>query len=60
MVSLSLSVKHLSMLLHLILNQKQGGFTRRTLELNVRSYTDCVNLHVEGGQCDNGSGTVIG
>ena len=31
-----------------------------TPALNVRSYTDCIDLRTEGGECYLGSGTAIG
>ena len=29
--------------------KEKNGFSCRMLALNLRSYTDCINLHVEGG-----------
>ena len=31
----------------------------RTMALNLRSYTNCINLHAEGGQRDTGTITVM-
>ena len=36
------------------------GHMCRTLEMYVGSYTDCINLHTKGGQCNNGSGAALG
>ena len=37
-----------------------GGGPQRMLEINIRLYTECVNLYTKVGEYDPGLRTIIG